>query len=392
VSANTTIKVAASSVADPSKVASATVSIQASATLGTGSGRTVQYNSGFTGNANSVSVSFKNSVTAGTLLVAQSTFDGETLTTPIDSQGNAFAQLVTGDNPGATVAAIYIATARNTGADTVTCGIGAGASDNIHCHIYEVSGTTSVLDAAGSSVLSSASLSVSTSKATTNANDYVLAYFGDNVSQSTYVAGPGFGDVAQSESASQDSAYSEDKWATSAGVQTATATASALDAFVGLIVALKNSQTVAVAPTAPSCTLAVSPSSGTVPLAIQASATCTDPQNSLVSTAIVWGDGSSTTGTSGSHTYTSAGSFTVRVTAIDSSNLTGTAIQAVTASNVATTPPVSVSVSPASATITSSGTQMFTATVANSANQGGYLEGERRNDFRGAVHCASGID
>ena len=160
-----------------------------------------------------------------------------------------------------------------------------------------------------------------------------------------------------------------DKWATSAGVQAATATASTSDPFVGLIVALKNSQTVAVAPTAPSCTLAVSPSSGTVPLAVQASATCSDPQNSLVSTAIAWGDGSSTTGTSGSHTYTTAGSFTVRVTAIDSSNLTGTAIQAVTASNAATIPPVSVSVSPASATITSSGTQMFTATVANSANQ-----------------------
>jgi hypothetical protein len=88
----------------------------------------------------------------------------------MDSQGNAFAQVVTGDTPGAAVAAIYIATARSTGADTVTCGIGAGASDNIHCHIYEVSGTTPVVDAVGSSVLSSASLAVSTSKATSNAN------------------------------------------------------------------------------------------------------------------------------------------------------------------------------------------------------------------------------
>jgi PKD repeat protein len=370
VSTNTTIKLAASSVADPSKVASATVSVQPAGTTGTGSGRTVQYNSGFAGDANSVSVSFKNSVTAGhVLLVAQSTFDGETLTTPVDSQSNAFARVVTGHNPGAAVGAIYIATARNTGADTVTCGIGAGASDNIHCHIYEVGGTTSVVDAVGSGGLSSASLSVSTSKATTNANDYVFGYFGDNVSESTYVAGPGFGDITQSESASQDSAYAEDKWVTSAGVQTATATASASDPFVGLIVALKNSQTAAVVPTAPSCTLSVSPSSGTVPLAVQASAACADPQNSLVSTAITWGDGSSTTGTSGSHTYASAGSFTVRVTATDSSNLTGTATQAVTASSLATPPPVSITVSPASATVTSNGTQMFTAAVANTTNQ-----------------------
>jgi len=337
--------------------------------VGTGSRRTVQYNSGFAASANIVPVSFQNSVTAGNvLLVAQSTFDGETLTTPVDSQRNAFARLVTGDSPGAAVAAIYIATARNTGADTVTCGIGAGASDNIHCHIYEVSGTTSGVDAVGSGVLSSASLSVSTSKATTNANDYVFAYFGDNVSESTYVAGPGFGDIAQSRSASQDSAYSEDKWVTSAGVQTATATASVSDPFVGLIVALKNSQTVAVAPTPPSCTLSVSPSSGTVPVVVQASATCTDPQNSLVGTVITWGDGSSTNGTSGSHTYATAGSFTVRVTATDSSNLTGTATQAVTASSLSTPPPVTVTVSPASATITSNSTQLFIATVANTTN------------------------
>ena len=369
VTTNTTIKVVATSVADLSKMASATVSVQASQTVGTGSGRTVQYNSGFAGSANIVPVSFQNSVTAGNvLLVAQSTFDGETLTTPVDSQANAFARLVTGDSPGAAVAAIYIATARNTGADTVTCGIGAGASDNIHCHIYEVSGTTSGVDAVGSGVLSSASLSVSTSKATTNANDYVFAYFGDNVSESTYVAGPGFGDIAQSPSASQDSAYSEDKWVTSAGVQTATATASVSDPFVGLIVALKNSQTVAVAPTPPSCTLSVSPSSGTVPVVVQASATCTDPQNSLVGTVITWGDGSSTTGTSGSHTYATAGSFTVRVTATDSSNLTGTATQAVTASSLSTPPPVTVTVSPASATITSNSTQLFIATVANTTN------------------------
>ena len=370
VSANTTVKVLATSVADPSKSAIATVSVQASGTVGTAPGQTVQFNNSFAGSANTVPVSFKNSVTAGhILLVAQSTFDGEALTTPMDSQGNAFAQVVTGDTPGAAVAAIYIATARTTGADTVTCGIGGGASDNIHCHIYEISGTTPVVDAVGSSVMSSASLAVSTSKATSNANDYVFAYFGDNVSESTYVAGPGFGDIEQSESASQDSAYSEDKWVTFAGVQTATATASASDPFVGLIVALKNSQTVAITPTAPSCTLSVSPSSGTAPLAVQASATCTDPQNSLVRTAITWGDGSSTAGTSGSHTYASAGSFTVQVTAIDSSNLTGTATQTVTASSLGAPAPVSLTISPTSATVTSNSTQMFTAAVANTTNQ-----------------------
>jgi hypothetical protein len=365
VSTSTTVTVKATSVAAPSKSASATVTVQPSAPPFV---QTVQHNSGFTGSASSVAVKFNSSVTAGHLvLVAQSTFDGETLTAPVDSQGNAFALLVTGDSPGAAVAAIYVATAKGSGPDTVTCSIGAGASDNIHCHIYEVSGVTAVVDAAGSAVQIVRSVSVSTSKATTNANDYVFAYFGDNVTASTYVAGSGFGDTEQSESSSGDSGFSEDKSVTTTGIQTATTTASTADPFVGLIVALKNSQTVVVPPSAPSCTLTVSPANGPVPLKVSASATCTDPQNDIVSTVITWGDGSSTNGISGSHTYVNTGSFAVKVAATDKSNLTGSATQTVLASNLP--PPISVTVSPASATVSSHGTQLFTATVANTTNQ-----------------------
>jgi PKD repeat protein len=237
---STTVTVTASSVASPSKTANATVTVQPSA-LPPVSVQTVQYNSGFTGNASSVAVGFKGKVTAGNvLLVAESTNDAETLNAPADSQGNAFALLVTGDSPGAAVAAIYVATAKGSGADTVTCSIGAGSSDNIHCHIYEIAGTTTVVDAVGNAVQSTRSLSVSTSKATTNASDYVFAYFGDNNMPSTYMAGPGFGDADQSESPSQDSGFSEDKSVTTTGIQTATATASTADPFVALIVALKN--------------------------------------------------------------------------------------------------------------------------------------------------------
>jgi PKD repeat protein len=364
---NTTITVTASSVADPSKSASATVTVQASAIPI--SLQTVQHKSGFAGSASSVAVKFVSSVTAGhLLLVAQSTFDGETLNAPVDSQGNIFALLVTGDSPGAAVAAIYIAIANSTGPDTVTCTIGAGASDNIHCHIYEVSGTTSVVDAIGSAVQISTSLSVSTSKATTNPNDYIFAYFGDNVSESTYIAGSGLGNIEQSESSSQDSGFSEDKSVSTTGIQSATATASAADLFIGLIVALKNSQAV-VTPTAPSCTLVVSPASGPIPLEVSANATCTDPQNSLVSTVITWGDDSSTNGSSGSHTYVNEGSFAVKVVATDSSNLTGSATQTVVATSLLPPPPVSVIISPASVTVSSGATQQFAATVANTTNQ-----------------------
>jgi hypothetical protein len=377
VSTNTTVTVTASSVAAPSKTASATVTVQAPApplvTPPAVPAHTVQHNSHFTGSASSVAVKFRSSVTAGhLLLVAQSTYDQETLNAPTDSQGNAFARLVTGDSPGAAVAAIYVATAKSTGADTVTCSIGAGAADNIHCHIYEVSGTTAVVDAVGSAVQIATSLSVSTSKATTNANDYIFAYFGDNVTESTYVVGAGFGDTEQSESSSQDSGFSEDKLVTTTGIQTATATASTADPFVGLIVALKNAQTVVVTPppTAPSCTLSVLPASGAVPLKVNASGTCIDPpQNPLVSTVVSWGDGTSTNGSSGAHTYTNAGTFTVTVTATDSANLTGSATQTVTATTLLPPPPVSVAISPSSGTVASGGTQPFTSTVANTTNQ-----------------------
>lgn len=87
----------------------------------------------------------------------------------------------------------------------MTCSIGAGASDNIHCHR-----TTAIADAVGSAVQFTNSLSVSASKVTSNANDYILAYFGDNVTESTYMAGSGFGDTEQSESPSQDPGFSED--------------------------------------------------------------------------------------------------------------------------------------------------------------------------------------
>jgi PKD repeat protein len=344
VSTNTTVTVTASSVAAPSKTATATVTVQPSAAPP--AAQTVQHNSGFTGSASSVAVGFKSNVTAGdVLLVAQSTFDVETLNAPADSQGNAFALLVTGDSPGAAVAAIYVATAKSTGADTVTCSLGAGASDNIHCHIYEISGTTAVVDAVGSAVQTARSLSVSTSKATANASDYVFAYFGDNLAESTYVAGSGFGDTEQSESSSGDSGFSEDKLVTTTGIQTATATASTADPFVGLIVALKN---FVATPAPPSCTLSVSPSSGRVPLQVSANATCTDPQNALVSTVITWGDGASTNGSSGTHTYVNAGTFTVTVTATDSANLTGSASQTVTVSNAPQPPSCTLSVSPSS--------------------------------------------
>lgn len=201
----------------------------------------VQHSSASTGSNTSVARAFSQPNTAGNLLVvAVSTYASETINAPTDSLNNTYIQAVTISQPGNAVAAIYYVPNCKGGANTVTAHI--SPSDNIHLHIYEISGiaTSSPLDVAGTNILSNTnSLSVSTTSATTNPNDYVFAYFADNNSQETFVAGSGYGDTEQTESPSGDAGFSEDKIVSSVGTQIATATASGRDSITALIVAFK---------------------------------------------------------------------------------------------------------------------------------------------------------
>jgi hypothetical protein len=199
---------------------------------------TVQHNSGTTESGTSVTVAYNSNVTSGNLLlVAESSYDGVSLEAPTDTLGNSFVQLVAKGTSGDSVAAIYAATANASGADTVTCGV--NASNNIHCHIYEVQGVTAIVDQTGNSSVTGTSLSVPTSAATTNAVDYVLAFFSDN-GGSNYTPGSGWVDTEQSNNYvyGGDSAFSEDEVVTATGVQTATATADTSGTYVNVIVAL----------------------------------------------------------------------------------------------------------------------------------------------------------
>jgi hypothetical protein len=215
---------------------------------GQGSIWTVQDSSGYNVTAaSSITVDFGTKVTHGDqLLVAESTSSGAALGTPTDSQGNAYTQLVTASSPGQSVAAIYLATAENSGADSVTCPI--SAANDIACHIYEVRGSSGIVDQTGTSVQTGTTLSVSTSRATTNPDDYVLAYFSDvsqNWEAATFSPMPGWGDWEQSEdycniTCGSNAAFSEDMVVTSRGVQTATVTTSnPADTYINLVVALK---------------------------------------------------------------------------------------------------------------------------------------------------------
>jgi len=211
--------------------------------------RTVQHNSGFSSGGMSVAVLFKGNVTSGNVLfVAVSSYAGQTLIAPTDSQGNAYALAATTMNPGNSVASIYVATAASTGPNTVTCRL-AGSS-NSHCHIYEVAGVTTTVDASGTRMLTGNALSVSTTAATTNPSDYVLSYFAADNSQLTFTAGAGYGDAETTNSPSNDTAFSEDSIVAATGVPTATATVNGSDAFAELIVAFKGAgPTLILAPT-----------------------------------------------------------------------------------------------------------------------------------------------
>src|SRR5438128_2816993 len=125
----------------------------------------------------------------------------------------------------------------------------------------------------------------------------------------------------------------------------------------------------------PSCSLSVSPSSGPAPLQVTATATCT-AKNTIASTVIDWGDQSSpTNGSSGTHTYANAGSYTARVTATDSNNQTGTATQTVTTTAAGATPvDFSLSATPPNQTGKPGTTVKYMVTVTGAAGYTGTIK------------------
>jgi hypothetical protein len=193
----------------------------------------------------SLALAFVSNVTSGDLIVvAVSTYTGETINNPTDNSSNAYA-LAVSDKPPTTgtpsAASIYYAVANSTGPLTITSHI--SASDNIHLHIYEVSGLSStlnsVLDRTGSNLQTpTTSATVSTSGATTVANEYVFAFFASDNSTQTWTKGGSYTDVETSNRAG-DSSFSEDLVITSAGTQTATAAFTVKDRVTSVIATFK---------------------------------------------------------------------------------------------------------------------------------------------------------
>lgn len=187
----------------------------------------------------SVALAFTSNVTAGNLIVAcASLYAGDTLNTPTDSQGNTYT-LAVAKNPGTSGTPsqtnIYYAVAGSSGTLTVTAT--QNATDCLHLHLYEVSGVNT-LDKTGSNYQSTptTAATVSTSAATTQANECVIAFFASNNTSGTWTAGSGYSNLESTpNSGSGTSAATEDKIVSATGTQTATATLSSSDVITSAI-------------------------------------------------------------------------------------------------------------------------------------------------------------
>ncbi|MBV9437634.1 MAG: PKD domain-containing protein [Acidobacteria bacterium] len=97
---------------------------------------------------------------------------------------------------------------------------------------------------------------------------------------------------------------------------------------------LSGSQSAAVSVTTPQppvARLSLSPATGSAPLAVTASTSAsTDPQNSALSSTIDFGDGTTASGPSATHTYNTTGSYTVKATVINALHLSSQASASVT--------------------------------------------------------------
>src|SRR6185437_677266 len=108
-------------------------------------------------------------------------------------------------------------------------------------------------------------------------------------------------------------------------------------------------------PTGPTAALTVSPASGTAPLAVTADASGSTAGSAPISSySFNFGDGTTAgpqSGATATHTYQSAGSYTVTVTATDGNNQTSNATKTVTVNaQQVTGPTAALTVSPASGT------------------------------------------
>jgi PKD repeat protein len=89
----------------------------------------------------------------------------------------------------------------------------------------------------------------------------------------------------------------------------------------------------------PTASFTATPTSGQAPLAVAFNgASSSDPDGTISSYAWVFGDGATGSGVSPSHTYSTAGTYTARLTVTDNQGATGTTTTSITVSAAPTAP------------------------------------------------------
>jgi hypothetical protein len=202
----------------------------------------------------SLALTFTSNVTSGDLIVVvvETASSGSAIiTAPTDGQSNTYHSAVDYSPPATgtpSEVAIWFTTASATGSLTVTAHI--SASHHIDMAIYQIHSTNGVFasdttpfDQSGTHLEANpaTSASVSTSGATTVANEYVIAGFGvDNHASDTWTKDTNYGDVeTANNTVASAMLFTEDRIVSSTGTQTATATDTTGDTITDVIATFK---------------------------------------------------------------------------------------------------------------------------------------------------------
>lgn len=171
----------------------------------------------------SLGLAFTSNVANGNALAAGTLSSAGVATVPSDTRGNTWLNAV---NNGQFLSLYYVKVGASGGADTITNN--PGITSDIDLQIFEINQqTANPLDATGSQVQNTGTtFTISTSGATAQANELVLAIFSDDTSGTiTFTAGSGYALLENTQNgAASQSTGGESKVVSSTGVQTATIT------------------------------------------------------------------------------------------------------------------------------------------------------------------------
>jgi hypothetical protein len=194
---------------------------------------------------NSINVSFASNVTAGNMILVCIAAPQNDIITAPTMTGETFTVWTGSPEPGTAgngQTSCWATNSATGGQKQVTEGTTTGSA-GIHMHIFEISGAAaSPRDAQGHT--QSTTMSVSTSGATTTANDLVIAFFYDFANNRTLTQGAGYAQIEQvNDVTNGDVSLSEQKTVSSTGTQTATATGNSTDTVEQSIVAVAGTAT-----------------------------------------------------------------------------------------------------------------------------------------------------